>query len=490
MKQLPFLATTVIFLACTRDQPSKLGNVNFPTSASGEVQAHFLRGVAALHSFWYEEALDEFRQATKIDPNFAMGYWGEAMAHNHPIRGDPQNTEAARQALAKIGDTARLTERERVYINAVGILYGPGDKPARDQAYAEAMEKLYREYPEDPEAASLYALALLGSAHHGEGAVRQRMQAAAIAQEVFRKNPNHPGAAHYVIHAFDDPDHAILGLPAAKRYAEIAPEAYHARHMPSHIFLQLGMWPEAAASNESAWAASVKMTEERHLPINRRDYHSLHWLLYICLQQGRYDEAREQLELMRTSLAQFDKQDKFRLLFGTFTYSSMAAADIVETERWDAAKPVEADQGMLRVAQSPLIFAQGMAAAARGLPAGDSIAALKAMRELPVGLPEALSNLPKIVEIQAMEIAAVSAAAKGGYDEAVEIVKKAVAIEQSMPPPSGPPMVIKPAHELLGEVLLQAGRPAEAAQQFEISLARHPNRARSVQGLARARKRP
>ncbi|HKG98739.1 MAG TPA: hypothetical protein VKA97_13040, partial [Pyrinomonadaceae bacterium] len=224
-------------------QESQLGRVEFPTSGSEKAQAHFLRGLAALHSFWYEEALDAFRESTKVEPDFAMGYWGEAMAHNHPLWSE-QDIAAARQVLARIKETPKLTERERAYLAAVKLLYGDADKAARDAAYSAAMEKIYRTYPDDLDAAAFYSLSLLGRVRGEEKSYRLQAKAGAIALEVYQKNPNHPGAAHYIIHAFDDPDHAILALPAARRYASIAPEAHHARHMPSHIFLQLGMWPE------------------------------------------------------------------------------------------------------------------------------------------------------------------------------------------------------------------------------------------------------
>src|SRR3984893_7615957 len=273
-----FLVASLALL--TSAQQSRLGSVNFPTSGSEKAQVHFLRGLAALHSFWFEEALDEFRESTRIESDFAMGYWGEAMAYNHPLWYE-QDTEAARKTLAKINDASKITARERAYIGAVRALYGPGDKLTRDRAYASAMEKVYRDYPDDLEAECFYALSLLGTVRPGDKGYGRQAQAGAIAMDVYQKNPDHPGAAHYIIHAFDDPEHAILALPAARRYSEIAPEAHHARHMPAHIFLQLGMWREAAASNESAWEASDAWMKRKHLSINVRDYHSLHWLLYV-----------------------------------------------------------------------------------------------------------------------------------------------------------------------------------------------------------------
>src|SRR5688500_18779923 len=317
-------------------QEPKLGRVDFPTSGSPAAQAHFLRGLAALHSFWYEEALEAFRESTKADPDFMMGYWGEAMAHNHPLWSE-QDFTAARQVVAKTKDTSKLTERERAYLNAIKVLYGDGDKRARDLAYSAAMEKVYRAYPEDLDAAAFYSLSLLGLMGPRHKGYRLQAQAGAIALAVYDKNPNHPGAAHYIIHAFDDPDHAILALPAARRYADIAPEEHHARHMPSHIFLQLGMWPETAASNESAWESSDNWMKRKKLSLSVRDYHSLHWLLYAYLQQGRYRKAEELLQLMKKVMSESTYDNKLRPDYYENNWANMAAAFIVETERWNLA---------------------------------------------------------------------------------------------------------------------------------------------------------
>lgn len=495
----------------TSAQEIRLGKVNFPTSTESEkAQALFLSGVAALHSFSYELALDAFRQATEIAPDFAMGHWGEAMAYNQTLWGQ-QDAEAARKVLASIQDAPRLTGRERAYLRAVKILYGEGDKAARDKAYAEAMEKVSRDYPDDLEAASFLALALLGSVRSDDPAgLRTRVKAGAIALEVARKEPDHPGATHYILHAFDDPVHAILALPAAEHYANIAPGAPHAGHMPSHIFLQLGMWPEAAATLEASWA------RQKDLSVGERDYHSLYWLHYVYLQQGRYSKAEELLALMQKGLAESPEDAKTFLGYATFVYSSMAAAFIVETTRWDwATKLVERlqrntanfidavernpgpYQGLARYVQALWIFTRGMAAAQKNSPdARKSVGALQAMAQgahsgtgtgtgtgdLPgIGLP-----LSKILEIQRLEIEAVASASKGKLDEAVRSMKKATAVEEQLLPLPGPPPLIKPSHELFGEILLQADRPAEAEKQFETALLRHTNRARSLLGAARA----
>jgi Tfp pilus assembly protein PilF len=512
-----FILLSTALAVTTSAQTSQLGNVKFETSGSEKAQAPFLRGLAALHSFWYEEALEAFREATKADPDFMMGYWGEAMAQNHPLWSE-QDTAAAREVIGKIRDTPKLTARERAYLNAVKLLYGEGDKRARDAAYSAAMESLYRAYPDDLEAAAFYSLSLLGQVNPTDKGYRLQARAGAIALEVYQQNPNHPGAAHYIIHAFDDPDHAILALPAARRYASIAPEAHHARHMPSHIFLQLGMWPEAAASNESAWEASDTWVKRKNLSIGMRDYHSLHWLMYVYLQQGRYAKAEELLTLMKQTMSESAYQNKLRPGYYENNYANMASAFVVETERWNlgpklfpasevataatatevgaAANGSHGGHGSMQPAsnngaavvrasnrnQTLPFFIRGLSSAVSSSAGVDeSIAALKAM-------PHGGGLQMGMLGIRELEIAAVSASTKGDHAKAIELMKQATVLEESMGPPSGPPGIIKPSHELFGEILLRAGKPAEATEMFQMALLRQPNRARSLLGAARAAK--
>jgi Tfp pilus assembly protein PilF len=478
-------------------QESKLGRVEFPTSGSQEAQAHFLRGLAALHSFWYEEALEAFRESTKIDPDFAMGYWGEAMTYNHPLWSE-QDIATARQALLKIKDTAKMMDRERAYIAAVRDLYGQGDKPARDAAYSAAMEKIYLAYPEDLDAAAFYSLSLLGMAGRTKG-YRLQAKAGAIALEVYQKNPNHPGAAHYIIHAFDDPDHAILALPAARRYASIAPEAHHARHMPSHIFLQLGMWPEAAASNESAWESSDAWMKRKNLSPSVRDYHSLHWLLYIYMQQGRYNDAEKLLNLMKKVMSESTYDNKLRPGYYENNYANMAAAFVIETQRWNLANELFPEKPASTSEQATMPGSHGSHNATQGT--GATYRTSSASVTLPFlvrGLAAAMSGSatePSIAglqetrvsgEIFALEIGALKASMNKDHARAIGLMKQATALEEAMSPPSGPPGLVKPSHELFGEILLRADKPREAAEQFKIALQRQPNRARSLLGAARA----
>jgi hypothetical protein len=511
MKRFVVLAVILMVVALSvTAQESQLGRVEFPTSGSKEAQAHFLRGLAALHSFWYEEALEAFRESTKVDPDFAMGYWGEAMTYNHPLWSE-QDISTARQALLKIKDNAKMTDRERAYVAAVRELYGQGNKAARDAAYSAAMEKIYLAYPDDLDAAAFYSLSLLGMANGAKG-YRLQAKAGAVALDVYQKNPNHPGAAHYIIHAFDDPDHAILALPAARRYASIAPEAHHARHMPSHIFLQLGMWPETAASNEAAWESSDAWMKRKNLSLSVRDYHSLHWLLYAYLQQGRYNDAEKLLNLMKKVMSESTYDNKLRPGYYENNYASMASAFVIETERWNLAEelfpetktaPATSEQAMasgshgshgaapadntaatVRYSSANVMlpfFVRGLAAAASGSNAVEkNLAGLKGMYD---------NNVPArstVLQIRELEIAALSASMKKDHTTAIEAMNKATALEEQMSPPSGPPSLIKPTHELFGEILLRAEKPREAAEQFKVSLLRQPNRARSLLGAARA----
>jgi tetratricopeptide (TPR) repeat protein len=482
---------------------SDLGKLDFPTSASGEAQAHFLRGVAALHSFWYDEAEAEFQAAQKAAPGFALAYWGEAMTHNHPIWGE-EDAAAARAALQRLAPTPQEraakapTEREKAWLGAVEALYGEGEKPARDRAYSAAMAAIRERWPDDVEAGSFYALSLIGPAWASDGATfgepkeRLLIRAAAILEELFAHNPQHPGVLHYLIHSYDDPVHAPLGLRAARLYAQVAPAAHHALHMPSHIFVQLGRWPDVTASNEAAWAASVAWTERRKLPVEKRDYHSLSWLAYAYLQQGRYAKARETLETARKA-AQESPAPRIAT-----AVDEIEARVWIETRGWTEAKlpaaaaPAEtaptADGAHCGGAAThsdnsgARIFAAGLAAARRG-DAAVVEEAVARLRALPKGGRGYGGDTAGVME---KEISGLSLLAKGQTAEGLALLAQAADAEDAMMSPSGPPELLKPAQELYGEALLEAGKPEEAAKQFQRSLLRMPQRSASLLGAARA----
>jgi len=250
----------VIALAPKAARAEGLGKIQFPVDCGENARAHFLRGVLELHSFSYDDALAEFQAVTRIEPGCAMGYWGEAMTHDETLWA-VQDTKSGRAALAKaIALRARLTAKEVAFIDAAFALFGAeGDgtqRSLRERTYTDALRRMRERWPEDDEISTFYALALT-SGYDPPSSLRERMEAGAITLQVLAHNPQHPGALHYTIHAFDDPEHAILALPAARAYAAIAPDAPHARHMPAHIFVELGNWNEAAAACESAWQASL-----------------------------------------------------------------------------------------------------------------------------------------------------------------------------------------------------------------------------------------
>ena len=470
--------------------PGKLGTVSFPTSGTGQAQKHFLRGVAALHSFWYTEALDAFQRSTEADPHFAMGYWGTAMAHNHPLW-EEQDAESAQAALAKIPKNAELTQREQDYIHAVRLLYGDGKKrdvkkPMRDKAYSKAMEKIYSTYPDDLEAACFYSLSLLGLARNAENKLPLQVESGAIALEIFQRSPDHPCAAHYAIHALDTPDLARLALPSAKRFAKIAPASAHAQHMPAHIFVQLGMWQEAATSNKNGWTTSVDWVARKNLPKSERGYHSLQWLHYTTLQQGLLQESAAVFAIQQKDMRE-GIQSKSNLRAGKY-YPRMLAAAILETEQWQKAGQLTPPEGWSpkSYARAETNFVRGFAAAMQGNieEARKHLAELKTIGEK--GFRKNFFKRPENLQVWELEIQVAMKLQQRDYDAAIHLAKQATLIEEKLPAPSGPPRILKPTYELLGEVYLQAGKPIQAQEQFAISLGRHRNRLRSMVGAARA----
>ncbi|HIO23330.1 MAG TPA: hypothetical protein EYN22_02945 [Nitrospinaceae bacterium] len=487
-----FFGFNASYIIQTTNASPKLGKVEFPASGSKEAQQHFIRGVAALHSFWYTEAIDSFQKSTKADPNFAMGYWGEAMAHNAPLW-ERQDSKSAKAALSKISDLSELTQREQDYIQAVQILYGEGEKLTRDKAYSNAMRGVYIKYPNDLEAACFYSLSLLGVARNAKNKLKLQVEAGAIALDVFQQNPSHPCASHYAIHAFDNPDLARLALPSAQRYAKIAPSSHHAQHMPAHIFVQLGMWPEAAKSNENGWATSKKWVEREKLPKSKRDYHSLQWLHYVYLQQGLIDKAEAIFKIqqkdMREGIQAAEKSKPNPNLRSGKYYYRMLAAAVIETEQWEKTKQLIPPEGWepKTFSKAGYSFVRGYAAAMQGNDeAKKHVTELKVIREK--GFRKNHFSRSEYLEVWELEIKAAIKLYEKDYEAAIQLAKKATLVEEKLPSPTGPPRILKPTYELLGEVYLKAGKPKKAKDQFTISLARHPNRIRSLIGTARSAK--
>jgi tetratricopeptide (TPR) repeat protein len=456
----------------------KVGTVEFATSASSpEAQAHFLRGVAALHSFGWKQAIAEFEAAQKIEPAFALAYWGQSLCYNHPLFSELDPTEP-RKVLARLGDdpAARAakapTEREKGFLSAVEALWGEGSSEARKVAYAEAMERLYQRHPGDDEVAAFYALSLLSAAEAlGNEDLRQNVRAGAIALDVFARRPDHPGAPHYVIHAFDDPVHAALALDAARRYAKIAPAVSHARHMPSHIFIQRGMWREVSASNVSAFDAARDLWEPGDA-VNDL-VHSLDWGQYGDLQRGDVEQARAWRAKLETIVAESKRAER-----AVSTLPLLDARVRIETEDWqvlpfDGATP------------TPEVFTSGLSAAKLGdlAAARRAAAILESRAKQPEDRYEGGGEAARVMQL---EVLALVHLAKGRKDAALSALEQGRTIAEAWGPPAGPASPAKPIHELYGEVLLEIGRPERAIELFRASLDRTPNRPLSLRGLARA----
>jgi tetratricopeptide (TPR) repeat protein len=495
------IAAVVTWFASTGVNAQELGSISFQASGSAAAQPKFIEGVKDLHSFEFDEAAEAFHKVQQLDPNFALAYWGEAMSYNHPLWAQ-LDLPAARKALERLAPTleGRLakvhTEKEKGYLEAVNqLFYASGDKLARDNAYSDAMARMHDRWPDDHEIAIFYALSLLGTVRPGDQGFRRQALAASIAMKVFQENPNHPGAAHFIIHAFDDPDHAILALPAARVYARIAPAAPHALHMPSHIFVQLGLWQDVVASNIVAYKAATDLIARMHLPEGREDFHTLSWLEYGNLMLGKFGEARSNVDLAKQAT---DRNAKNATI--AQQYRTMLARYILETGKWEkiplessmeapadhSSMPGMAGMGGNYSGQGSWIFIAGLSAAKLGdaAEAERASTALGAMRQRVDSGGQAYAAKP--FAIMEKEVGSAAQLARGQKAEAVRLAKEAADIESTLSPPSGPPEPIKPALEFYGEVLLSAGRPAEAAAAFQQQLLRTPKRTPSVEGLARA----
>ena len=467
----------------------ELGSIDFPTSATPVAQARFLTGTKALYNFEFDIAAEAFREAQKADPAFALAYWGEAMSDNHPLWAQ-QDLAAARKVMERLAPTAAARAakapagRERDYIESIEVLFGAGDKLTRDIAYAEKLGAMHAKYPKDDEVACFYALALLGTGRPGVSNSRNAMQAAAISLDLFQRKPKHPGAAHYIIHSFDDPDHAILSLTAAREYSKIAPSAAHALHMPSHIFVQLGMWDDVVKSNVVAYKAAVDLADAKNLPRGREDFHTLGWLQYAYLQQGKFDEAQTCVDQAK---AVADKDTAPNIRDG---YAAMKARQVVESARWEKLPlPIGAvkDGGAPGYdGSAAYLLASGLSAAKLGDLATANVALdkLKAMRTQAESGSNAYRAKP--FAIMEKEVGAAVASAQKDTATAEKLLKEATAIELTLDAPSGPPEPIKPSFELYGDLLSELGRAPEAAAQYQASLMRMPNRRAAVQGLSKA----
>jgi tetratricopeptide (TPR) repeat protein len=483
-----------------------LGTLDFPTSTrSVEAQQAFAEGMLLLHVFEYPRAEQAFRKAEQLDPDFAMAYWGEAMTATHPVW-NQQNVAAGRAALAKLGDSAQAraakapTEREKAYLAAVEILYGDGSKAERDQHFEQAMEKLAADYPADDEAQLFYSLALLGLTQ-GERNVPNFLHAAEIAKAVYGRNPMHPGAAHYWIHGMDDPEHAAGALEAANALSKIAPDAGHAQHMTAHIFMALGMWEAVVAANETAEQVVAAQMQQKGQPAYSCGHYA-EWLEYAYFQEGRHREGYQVLlDCRRQGQAILDwfRAHPDQAVGGTRTPEalkerldgslvSMRGVAIVESSAYrKQALAMDLDVSDIGRDSGWAIFSRGLAQAALGQsrPAAKSMAALRTLASQPADKDESATTADYL-DLMANMLEGVVAEQAGNTDKALHLVEAAARTYDAIPFDFGPPVPIQPPHELLGEMLLRAKRPALALAQFDLALKSAPRRALSMLGRARA----
>ena len=476
--------------------PLILGVLDFPNSGAGAAQDAFTRGVLLLHSFEFADARAAFLEAQAIDPGFVMAIWGEAMTLNHPLWAEQDRKEAL-NVLAKLPPESerKITPHEQAFLAAVEILYGfgeenPGDKPSRDIAYMQAMQRAHETWPDDLEAASFYGLSILGSVY--ERNFRTYMRAAAVLEEVFAKQPRHPGAAHYLIHSYDDQVHAPLGLRAARVYATIAPGASHAQHMISHIYTSLGIWDEVVKANITAVRVSEEAMQRAGKSVANRSKHSMHWLEYAFLQQGLYDEARKTMQVMkqdRDELNNLNQNSHYVLFRASYIADDpvgehpLNRIDLPEMPL-DYRITDDFATGYNLVAMGKLIEAATLLGEMQDRIASTTIkTAEEGLHEDKLATSE---DGYLVASIMARELEALLLYRDGKTDAAIELLRAAAADETGRALVYGPPHIPKPPNELLGEMLLAQGRPEEAITAFDLSLLRNTNRSLALLGLARA----
>lgn len=466
-------------------KPEALGTIVFPNSGGAAAQAPFLRGVALLHSFEYAAAAHAFREAQQADPGFALAYWGEALTSSH-VLWRVEDLAASRATLQRLAPTSadRLakagTARERSFGAAVEAFYADGSLPGRVRTYADSLRRHASAAPDEQEAAAFAAHAIMLASYVAEPADRDGLtrEAIALAQGVLRANPNHPGATHYLIHLYDTPGMAAQGLEFARAYDKIAPDAEHALHMPSHIYLQLGLWDDVARSNERAWAAS-------RAPTSSPDWHAFSWLQYAYLQQGRWAAARGLIDTARAVL----REGRGGYADGNFVLPRLEFQYAAETGQWTRpiARPrittAEPASERERAFRAFAEYWRAIDAAKRG----DSALASAASPYLAMAdSVRAGARRSPVMASNALVVHALVARSRGDRAGYLESLRAAAEQERKLTAFVGPPERVF-ALELLAVELIADGQPAEAARAYEDVLKLCPNRSAALLGLARAK---
>jgi tetratricopeptide (TPR) repeat protein len=486
-------ASLLALLLPALGQPAEqLGDVRFATSCSPSAQQQFNRAVAILHSFWYDEAVKAFTAVTETDVACAMGYWGVAMSYWYPLWYPPEEAalKAGARAVAKAQQIGAKTDRERDYIEAIAAFYRDSDKldhRSRSIAYQQAMKQLYLRYPDDREAAVFYALALNATAVPTDKSYAQQSEAAQILNKVFAAQPNHPGAAHYLIHSYDSAPLAELGLPAAICYSKIAPSVPHALHMPSHIFTRLGKWQESIESNRGAAAVAEGYAVQRFGPgiAWGESLHAMDYLAYAYLQRGQDREAKKILD----TIVAFRKAAP-EVMPAAYALAAVPARYAVERRDWAQAAvlslpPLAFPWDKFPWTTAMITFTRALGAARTG----DLVGAQTEIEHLQSAHDAVIQQFKywaDQIEVQRQAALAMLARARGQDEEAVALMRQASELEASMDKHPVTPGPIVPTRELLGDLLLELNQPAQALSAYERSLSADPNRYRSLFGAAKA----
>ena len=486
----------------TTDNNAHLGEIDIEISCAPDANKMFQEGLLLLHSFQFDDAGEKFHEAQQLDSLCAMAYWGEAMSQNHPLWRE-QDKEKALSILARLGPSkedqrkAFKLEFEQDMFDAICILYGEGPKKGNDIAYSTFMEDLHKKYPKHHEVQAFYALSLLG-AIEDDRTDDLYHKGAKIAQSIIEENPQHPGALHYLIHSYDDPDNAHKALDAANRYAKVAPDAAHALHMPSHIYVALGKWDEVISSNIAAVAASIDRKEKKDLPVKAIDFHSLKWQMYGHLQKGEFEKARTLVKQME-SYCQAESSPK-----AVSHNVMMKAAYFSETNKWvDELLKDDIDYAdvpvQIHAARSYML---GMAAfhnedkgELKNIINEMTSVIAAAKKKAMLGTPEMCSasydrrrptlnhvNRAKVMQLQ---LEAQVAILEEKTEKTEALIKQAMEVEESTTYKYGPPEIVKPTHEMYAEWLYKQNRFEEANTYFLKVLERSPGRYIPTQMLAK-----
>ena len=479
--------------AQTHDHASMetLGSVTFKTSCSPAVQPAFNRAVALMHSFQFGPAIQGFHSVLAADPTCAIADWGIALSSwGNPFAGfkSAAQLEQGRKAVEQGRAITAKTERERSYLNAVGELYlaSPDlDQSQRLLAYERSMAALSSAHPEDTEATIFYALALAAAADPSDKTYARQLKAGGLLEGLFAKYPNHPGLAHYIIHAYDEPALASRAAVAARRYGEIAPSTPHALHMPSHTFTRVGDWQSSITSNIASAAAAQSANQPADV------LHASDYMVYAYLQTGQDEAAKRVVESSAQAFLTFDPAHANGAAPASaafFAHAAIPARYCLERRAW-------ADAAKLEFRPSPYLFADAITYFSRGLGAAhlkDGPAAREAIRSL-TQIQDTLTKAKENywagqIDIQRRELLAMLSFAENHQGDALAGMRLAAEMEDKTQLASVTPGPMMPAREMLGDLLFQLNRPAEALKEYEATLLKEPNRFWSLYGAGKSAK--